>query len=84
MLFLNILVWLVTGYIVVGIILASILSFTQIHKIDPAARRASLGFRLIVLPGLAMLWPLIVLRVVRGASPPTEKTAHKKLWESKS
>lgn len=33
-----------------------------IGRVDPAARGAGLGFRLLVLPGVALLWPLLAWR----------------------
>jgi len=36
-----------------------------IARVDPVARHAPLGFRLIVAPGAAALWPLLALRWVK-------------------
>jgi hypothetical protein len=36
-----------------------------IHRVDPVAENASLGFRLIVLPGVAALWPLLLAPWIR-------------------
>ncbi|MGE0638904.1 MAG: hypothetical protein AB7G12_03385 [Thermoanaerobaculia bacterium] len=53
-----------------------------IERIDPAARGASRGFRLIVLPGAVALWPLLLRRWVRGAPPPAESNAHRRAARS--
>jgi len=37
-----------------------------IHRIDPVAEHAPLGFRLIVIPGAAALWPLLLNRWLRA------------------
>lgn len=50
-----------------------------VGRVDPAAQGASKGFRLVILPGVALLWPLFALRLVRGVSrPPEERTAHRR------
>jgi hypothetical protein len=49
-------------------------------RIDPAARGAGWGFRLLVSPGVAALWPLLAWRWARGVShPPRESNAHRRL-----
>jgi hypothetical protein len=37
-----------------------------IQRIDPAARGAGWGFRLLVLPGVVALWPLLAARWLRS------------------
>jgi len=42
-----------------------------IHRVDPMAEHSPVGFRLIVMPAVAALWPLFLgrwLRVSRGRS----------------
>lgn len=47
-------------------------------RLDPAADRGTVGFRLLLLPGATLLWPVLVARLVRGgAAPPDERTAHR-------
>jgi len=50
-----------------------------IGRIDPDARQGTLGFRLLIVPGATLLWPLLLARWVRGAGPPEERTPHKAL-----
>ena len=38
-----------------------------IQRVDSVAEHAPLGFRLIVLPGAAALWPLLLVRWLRAA-----------------
>jgi hypothetical protein len=55
----------------IGLAVAVAFLLFGIARIDPAARGAH-GFRLVVLPGLVLLWPLVVLRwraALRDASP---------------
>ena len=37
-----------------------------IQRIDPAARGTGWGFRLLVLPGVVALWPLLAMRWLRS------------------
>jgi hypothetical protein len=38
-----------------------------IYRLDKQARQSSLGFRLIILPGVVALWPLLLKRwISRG------------------
>ena len=64
-----------------GLGLAFALAFVTrgVGRIDPAARHASWGFRLVVLPGVVALWPLLLLRWRSGRSePPVESNAHRR------
>lgn len=48
-------------------------------RIDPAARAAPLGFRVLILPGSAALWPFLASRWLRGRrQPPEESNAHRR------
>jgi len=50
-----------------------------VGRIDPAARGATWGFRLVVLPGVVALWPLLARRWWGGATaPPVESNAHRR------
>lgn len=49
-----------------------------VSRLDVEARGAGLGFRLIILPGVAALWPLLLYRWMRGVStPPIERNPHR-------
>ena len=53
---------LVAAYAAAGLIFAVWFVMAGIGRIDAAARDAGPGFRLIVLPGVAALWPLLLKR----------------------
>ena len=55
------------AYGVVGAVFAVAFVTVGIHRVDPVAEHAPLGFRLIVLPGAAALWPLLLVRWLRGS-----------------
>jgi hypothetical protein len=62
---------LLSVYAAAGVIFACAFVSFGIARIDGAAAGAPFGFRLIVIPGCAVLWPLLVKRWItrdRGAS----------------
>jgi len=59
-------------HLVVGALFASVFLWKWVGILDPAARQGTMGFRLLVFPGVAMLWPLFVVRLAQGATVPAE------------
>jgi hypothetical protein len=55
------------AYGLAGAIFAVAFVTVGIHRVDPVAEHTPLGFRLIVLPGAAALWPLLLVRWLRGS-----------------
>ena len=53
-------------YFAIGFVVALAFSLRGMGKIDPAARGAGWGFRVLVFPGLMGLWPLMVGRWLQG------------------
>jgi hypothetical protein len=74
-------VWLVRllgVYAGIGLVVAVPFVLRGVERVDAAARGATAGFRLIVLPAAVALWPLVARRWWRGTgSPPTERNAHR-------
>ena len=65
-------------YVGLGLTFALIFVIAGVQRVDPAARGASVGFRLLILPGAAAFWPLLLWRWWRGVvMPPTERNAHR-------
>jgi hypothetical protein len=52
-------------YVAIGVAFAAVFVAVGIGRVDPVARQAPLGFRLIVMPGCAALWPLMLARWMR-------------------
>ena len=49
-----------------------------VTKIDSEARGSGVGFRLVIIPGVALFWPMLLARWVSGASgPPPEGNPHR-------
>jgi hypothetical protein len=70
--------WLLASYAAVGLCFAVAFAAVGAARIDSNAHGASLGFRLVVLPGATALWPLLLRRWLRGAPPPLERNAHRR------
>lgn len=65
-------------YLLIGLAFALHFVARRIGRIDPDAREGSLGFKLLVFPGVAALWPLLLGRPeVRGEPPARERNAHR-------
>lgn len=71
------LVWAATLYLGVGVLFAVPFVLLGAGRVDPLARHGSPGFRLLILPGVAALWPLLAVRWWRGAGPPEESNPHR-------
>jgi hypothetical protein len=65
-------------YLLCGLVFAIPFALIGAGRIDPHAAGGSWGFRLLILPGSAFLWPFLAQRWARGFhAPPEERTAHR-------
>ncbi|MDH3627791.1 MAG: hypothetical protein OES25_09055 [Acidobacteriota bacterium] len=69
-------VTLLQAYLAVGVLFGLWFVFRAVKRLDPAANEGGLGFRLLILPGVAALWPFLLGRIVRGG-PPVERNPHR-------
>lgn len=60
------LLYLMAAYSVVGLGFSLPFVAKGVSRIDPAARLSRWGFRAVILPGAAALWPLLLMRWWRG------------------
>lgn len=57
-------VWLaLAGYLGIGLCVALSTLLFGLRKLEPAAAAMPLRVRLLILPGLTALWPLIIARI---------------------
>jgi hypothetical protein len=54
-------------YLVCGLAVGVPFVLRGVDRVDAAARGTSIGFRLLILPGTAALWPFLAARWVRAA-----------------
>lgn len=68
----------VTGiYIAIGLAFAIAFVSLGVGRVDAAAADASLGFRVLLVPGATALWPLLAHRWRHATgTPPDERDAH--------
>ena len=65
-------------YAVVGTVFACAFVIAGVDKVDPAAHGATIGFRVMIVPGCVAFWPLLARRWLSGPThPPIEKNAHR-------
>jgi hypothetical protein len=57
-------------YVGAGALFAVPFAVRWAGRLDPVAQRGTWGFRLLLLPGAAALWPLLAWRLLEGASRP--------------
>lgn len=55
-------------YLAIGVVVGTLFCFRGVQTVDPAAQHAPVGFRLIILPAAAALWPWVLL-IWRRRSP---------------
>ncbi len=53
-------------YAAAGVLFAVAFVTRGVGRLDSAAVGAGIGFRLLILPGVAALWPVMLLKWVRG------------------
>ncbi|GEM_PF-859881 len=69
----------VGGYLALGLGFAVVFVLRGVRELDPTAReRASVGFRLAILPASTVFWPLLLRRWLSGQhEPPEECSPHR-------
>jgi hypothetical protein len=67
------------AYVAAGALFAVAFVAWGVSRVDPVAREGTRGFRLIILPGVTALWPLLAIRWIAGSMhPPAEINAHRR------
>lgn len=72
------LVYAFEAYALMGFLFAAIFVSFGVQRLDSQARGAGIGFRLLILPGVAALWPMLLKRWLGGVNEaPIERTPHR-------
>ncbi|MEO8450681.1 MAG: hypothetical protein ABI647_12855 [Gemmatimonadota bacterium] len=66
----------VAAYLVVGAVFAGWFVTTGAGRLDPAAAKGSVGFRLLITPGAMTLWPVLLWKSVRAPHPMPQSPDH--------
>jgi hypothetical protein len=71
-------VYALETYAGLGLLFAAPFVIVGVQRLDSEARRSGIGFRLLILPGVAAFWPMFLLRWIWGVlEPPVEKNPHR-------
>ena len=69
---------LLGAYLACGLVFAVPFALIGVRRIDPHAANGSWGFRLLIIPGVMALWPILLRRWVTGVKePPEQCDAHR-------
>jgi hypothetical protein len=66
-------------YLSIGAAFAIPFALVGAGRIDPHAESGTIGFRLLILPGAAALWPLLLTRWLRADGGPREERSPHRL-----
>jgi len=65
-------------YGIAGLVFAIAFVITGVKRIDSHAIGSGVGFRALIFPGSAALWPLLLRRwISRTSEPPEERNPHR-------
>jgi hypothetical protein len=68
-----------TLYAAAGTIFAVPFAIRGVTRVDPLGAGSPWTFRLLIVPGTIVFWPLLLLRWTAGSvAPPTEVNAHRR------
>lgn len=56
----------VSLYVAIGLLFAGAFLTVGISRVDPVSKGSGIGFRLIILPGVAALWPVLLTCWIRA------------------
>ena len=74
----TIFVYALAIYAGLGLIFGVLFVWTGVQRLDSEAQGSGIGFRLLILPGVAAFWPMFLHRWTRGtAEPPVERNPHR-------
>ena len=66
-------------YLAIGVLFAIPFVLKGVSRVDPVAAEGTKGFRALIFPGVVVLWPLMLARLMSNASaPPEERNAHRR------
>jgi hypothetical protein len=71
-------VYTLAVYASLGLVFAVPFVWLGVQRLDSEAQGSGIGFRLLILPGVAAFWPMFLYRWNRRiAEPPIEKNPHR-------
>jgi hypothetical protein len=73
----RLLVTVLEFYALAGVAFAGLFLPRAVTRLDPRVADAPASLRLLILPGVAALWPLFAWRWLSGAPEPIERNPHR-------
>ena len=71
-------VYTLAVYASLGLVFALPFVWLGVQRLDSEAQGSGIGFRLLILPGVAAFWPMFLYRWRRGIDePPVEENPHR-------
>jgi len=71
-------VYTLAAYATLGLLFAVPFVWFGVQRLDSEAEGSGIGFRLLILPGVAAFWPMFLNRWRRGiVEPPVEENPHR-------
>lgn len=75
-------VYTLAVYASLGLVFAIPFVWLGVQRLDSEAQGSGIGFRLLILPGVAAFWPMLLYRwTQRIVEPPVERNPHRILAE---
>jgi len=59
-------IYVLAAYAGLGFVFAVPFAWFGVQHLDPGAQGSGIGFRLLILPGVAAFWPMFLYRWTRG------------------
>ena len=67
-------------YVGLGLVFALVFVWVGVQSLDSEAQGSRIGFRLLIMPGVAAFWPMLLYRWTRHVTePPVEENPHRRL-----
>ena len=64
-------------YLLIGLLVSVPFALFGAKRIDPGAIEGTWGFKLLIIPGAAVFWPVLLKRWLKGESAPEERSLHR-------
>ena len=76
-------VYVLEVYTGLGLVFALVFVWIGVQSLDSEAQGSGVGFRLLILPGVAAFWPMLLCRWMHHVTePPVEENPHRQLSQT--
>jgi hypothetical protein len=70
-------------YVGLGLVFALVFVWVGVQSLDSEAQGSGIGFRFLILPGVAAFWPMLLYRWTQHVTePPVEENPHRQLSQT--